>query len=466
MHLFELPPELVQLIFEYIVKSRQLERVMRIRIVSRQFKANIDYLIFRLRLLSQLAYSDCSFRNMEHPFRYKLALPSYVRSYLVYQVLRERSTTSSLGRIYRAAKAICEKDGNTGDEAVITCTNSLMRRAMATCIVTLLREPTAKERTKCSDADLEADLYVAAIYLDKQSYVEGLIADGVELCDVCSGVFGSAFYAATRQGNLASQQREILDSASFLGHQDAFDFALDMRPISLPEESETRRYNGDVRVLERAIRTMPSPQRHERVAAMLGPQNLVFRQRGIEGLTGWLQHWAWLGEIDMVRYFLDKGADPNCIKHGCRKVPLFSATRSDNEAIVKVLLEAGADPNIPHPPDLDYKSPFIPHSPLMEAVWRGNIAIVKLLLSNGANVDYGRPPPIVLAAFKEHMVLFRLLREHGARLDTPETGGWAMALAKRDGLSSMVDVLVREGVGHLHWVPTKCWWRRSLFPKQ
>ncbi|KAI8953919.1 hypothetical protein F4801DRAFT_534877 [Xylaria longipes] len=320
MHLFELPPELVQLIFEYIIKSRQLERVMRIRIVSRQFKANIDYLIFRLRLLSQLAYSDCSFRNMEHPFRYKLALPSYVRSYLVYQVLRERSTTSSLGRIYRAAKAICEKEGNTGDEAVITCTNSLMRRAMATCIVTLLREPTAKERTKCSDADLEADLYVAAIYLGKQSYVEGLIADGVELCDVCSGVFGSAFYAATRQGNLgmiklllsciaeyrntgilpASQQREILDSASFLGHQDAFDFALDMRPISLPEESETRRYNGDVRVLERAIRTMPSPQRHERVAAMLGPQNLVFRQRGIEGLTGWLQHWAWLGEIDMV----------------------------------------------------------------------------------------------------------------------------------------------------------------------
>lgn len=57
------------------------------------------------------------------------------------------------------------------------------------------------------------------------------------------------------------------------------------------------------------------------------------------------------------------------------------------------------------------------------------------------------PPPIVIAVFKENSGMFRLLRENGARLDTPETGGWAMALARSHEFCSMIDLLVREGVG-------------------
>ncbi|KAI0538437.1 ankyrin [Xylaria digitata] len=482
MHLFELPPELVHLIFEHIIKSRQFERVMRIRIVSRQFKTYIDYLIFRLRLLSQMFDS---FRNPESLFRRKPAFLSYVRSYLVYQVLREKSTTSRLGRIYRAAKAVCEIEGNTGDEAVMTCINSLVRLAMSGYTYELLREPIVKPN-KCSDKELEADLYVAAIYLDKQFYVEGLIADGIEFCDIAgrpdvhSTVFGKAFSAAIRQGNLgmiklllscnaeyrdtgfipARERREILRSAGFYGHQDAFNFALDMRPINLPEEPE-RRVHSDARALERVIRSMPFPQSYERVAAILGPDSKVFGPYHFGTPTGWLEQWARLGEVDMLRYILDKGANPNCTEPSCIWTPLLSAIGSDNEAIIRILLEAGADPNVPHPP----------HLPLMEAVWVGNVAVVKLLLSHGADVHEGCPAPVVIAAFKERMDLFRLLTEHGARLDTPETGGWAMALAKWHGLSSMVDVLVREGVGQdvvLHWVPTnqQHWWRHNLWPRQ
>lgn len=48
----------------------------------------------------------------------------------------------------------------------------------------MLLEPGTNEPYTCSDADLEADIYVAAIYLGKQSYVESLIADGIEFCAV------------------------------------------------------------------------------------------------------------------------------------------------------------------------------------------------------------------------------------------------------------------------------------------
>ncbi|KAF2967556.1 hypothetical protein GQX73_g5986 [Xylaria multiplex] len=470
MHLFELPPELLHLIFEHIVKSRQLDRVMRIRIVSRQFKTYIDRLIFHLRLLSQISGS---FELVGFRFRLKPAFPSYVCSYLSYQVLRERSTTSLLGRIRRAATAICEMEGNTGDEAVMMCINSLVRLAMLNYVDSLLREPTVEEQEECSNKDLQEDLYVAAIYLNKQSYVKRLIADGIKLCDtasgygVHSGVFGKAFPAAAKQGNLsmiklllpyyadllAFAQREILRYASVYGYQEAFDFALDMRQISLPQE-------------------------YERVAAMLGPDSRVFGPYSAGSPTGWLERWAYLGEVEMVsplqsfvlcsrnassvRYTLDKGANPNWANRTHPRAPLLSAIRADNEAIIRILLEAGADPNMPHSPS----------SPLMEATSKGNISAVKLLLSHGADIRQGCPPPIVIATFKENMDLFRLFREHGARLDTPETGGLAMRVAKSHGLSSMVDALVREGASQdvvRYWGPDTCsqtWWRRLLSPQQ
>ncbi|KAI0517624.1 ankyrin [Xylaria bambusicola] len=479
MHLFKLPPELVQPIFEQIVKSRQFEHVMRIRIVSRQFKTYIDDAIFRLRLLSQLA--GCLLPT-EKFFRCRPAFVSYMCSYLEYQTVREKSTTSRLGRIHRAAKAVCEIEGHIGGEIVMKCTILLILLAMHDSIEKLLQEPKVEE--PCSDGDLEADLYVAAIYLGQKPYIKGLIADGVQFCsrvnqpDIRSTVFGTAFHAATLQGSLDmielliscvpkyrdtgslpySQQREIFRYAWHPRCQDAVNFALDKRPINLTE----RGVEGlmDAMMLEKLICRMPVPQCYERVAALLEPSSLAFgpNRRNYDP-TGWLIHWAALGEINMVYYMLAKGANPNQTREGWNSAPLLSATRSANEEIVRILLEAGADSNTPQ----------LPNSPLMEAVWKGNIDIVKLLLSYGADVQRGCPPPIVLAVSKERMDLFRLLRERGARLDTPGTGGWAMAIAQKHGLSSMVDVLLHEGVTHdavLQYIPNsgERWWHRTLWP--
>jgi hypothetical protein len=48
MHLFSLPSELVQLIFNYLVLSRAFPRVMRIRLVSRKFPSWPRYTVAKI----------------------------------------------------------------------------------------------------------------------------------------------------------------------------------------------------------------------------------------------------------------------------------------------------------------------------------------------------------------------------------------------------------------------------------
>ncbi|KAI1179788.1 ankyrin [Nemania sp. FL0916] len=466
MHLFQLPPELVYLVFEQIVRSREVRRALRIRTVSRQFKTYIDDSIFRIRLLRQHLISG------RRIFRNSKASREYVRSYIAYQISRTTSTTSKLGRIRGAAEALCGEDGNPGYETVAACINALTFLAASNDRDSLILAPNAREEDDCSDEDLEADLSVAAVYLGKQSYVRNLVAQNSQFHCIRSTIFGQAFFAATLKGNVemiklllscssqyrdegilpVRQQNQIIRWASFYGHQEAFDFALDARPITLPEKQSDRRGDPHASVLESSIHRIRSLQNYQRLATILGPNSRVFKNHScFTSPCGWLQRHASLGAAEMVRYFLAMGADPNHAR--CK--PLLSAIKSDDEEIVRLLLEAGADPNMPPPP----------RSPLIYAVWIGNISIIRLLLEGITNVNEGDPPPIVLAIFKERLDIFRLLRDNGARLDTPETGGWAMAVAQSHGLSSMIDVLVSESVGLdtvLHTVECEQWLRLSF----
>lgn len=115
---------------------------------------------------------------------------------------------------------------------------------------------------------------------------------------------------------------------------------------------------------------------------------------------------------------------------------MLNAVRGGGDIITRILLDAGADPNWCSPHD----------TVLIEAAQKRNVGLAKLLVDYGADVNFGSPSPIVIAVVKEHVDMLRLFREHGARLDTPESGGWAMAAAKSHGLCSMVELLVSEGV--------------------
>ncbi|KAI6088175.1 ankyrin [Hypoxylon rubiginosum] len=488
MNLFLLPPEVVDLIFQYIVLSRELSRVMRVRHVSRQFRNYIDDAIVYLRYLSRYVNAPCWVNHLPLPMEYKdqrRAWLSYLCTYFTRQAMRERSNVSLPGRLYRVAKALCEEDGDAGSEAISTCLKSLIRLlASTTRTADLFQEPT-NQLADGPDVDLEADIAVAAVYLGRKAHLDRLLAENEGLLrtvlggfDISSPVFDSAFKAATRQGNLeminfflsgpmtANCQRDILCGASLYGHRATFDFALEARSISLPETDAQRRTNYDVPTVYNAIRDTPWPDQYERLAAILGPDSDMFQPHH-NGLDSWLTRSAAADKVEMVRYFLAKGASPNPPDINTRHVrrrrafrPLVRAIRYGSEASAKILLDAGADPNLCPPP----------RTALMEAAWTRSVSMVKLLLDHGADVNDGRPPPIVLAVIKEHLAMFQLLRERGARLDTPETGGWAMALAKSHGLDSMVELLVSEGVEEdavLHrvaWHDENQWLYKHLWP--
>ena len=97
------------------------------------------------------------------------------------------------------------------------------------------------------------------------------------------------------------------------------------------------------------------------------------------------------GNIDSIKSLLSKGVDPNCVAIIAVKrlhlrwqdaTPLFSAVLKSHIDVARLLIEAGADPNIAHNSG---------ESPLyMAAVAVGDhISMVKLLIERGANLNTG-----------------------------------------------------------------------------
>ena len=84
------------------------------------------------------------------------------------------------------------------------------------------------------------------------------------------------------------------------------------------------------------------------------------------------------GNEDIVRFLLEKGADPNApSKNGYNVYPLHAAIGSGFDGIAKMLIEAGGEVNVLQPSR---------NSPLRLAAQTGNIDLIILLLENGAQV--------------------------------------------------------------------------------
>ena len=83
------------------------------------------------------------------------------------------------------------------------------------------------------------------------------------------------------------------------------------------------------------------------------------------------------GHIYVVKYLLEKGANPNQDMNPLGSPLLFSTSLGFyNFEIMKLLLEAGANPN-----SIDFKG----NTPLHNVVERGEIEAIKLLLDFGAD---------------------------------------------------------------------------------
>ncbi|UKT66096.1 ankyrin repeat domain-containing protein [Pedobacter mucosus] len=115
---------------------------------------------------------------------------------------------------------------------------------------------------------------------------------------------------------------------------------------------------------------------------------------------------SYFGHEILAKYLVLKGADVNLAsKNGFNVFPIHSAVAANNFEITKILLEAGAYPNVCQKAGL---------APLHTAAKLGNIELIILLLQYGADVSLrmeGGKLPADLAADKGFNEIAQILRE-------------------------------------------------------
>ncbi|KAI0429387.1 ankyrin [Xylaria sp. FL1042] len=451
--LFDLPTELVSLIFDEIVLSRMVARVIRIRRVSSLFKHFIDDSITRLNFFSQYQFHHLHFLTPYSTSPSICEAFSYLHPYLMYQVLKAPPGSEfALERFRLIAQTLCGGDDD------LTCLSSLLHLAF----IKHLQGPLDYHRDYRQTP--EEDLIVAAAYLgrEKECVQRPRVIEDIPCCWKShnqSELFGNLLDVFTLQGNLKkiklliSQCRyscgnpfwaalpRILEVNSAQTYREStddrqaiFDFALD---ATLSDSDDGIPGPQKRIILSAALSNALSPKDFERVLPLLDPDLATLQKMLCKNVRQ--------GRVEMVRYLLDRGVSPNFeipqpvleIDDDPIPEPIIEAIHSDQDEIFAMLLDYNADPAYMRRDQ---------SNALMAAVWKGRIPIVKTLLDRGVDPNQGSPCPIVLAVFKENLDMFQLLRARGARLDPTETGRLAMAVAEVHGLSSMQDVLANEGI--------------------
>lgn len=115
---------------------------------------------------------------------------------------------------------------------------------------------------------------------------------------------------------------------------------------------------------------------------------------------------CYFGHEEIARFLVLKGADVNLpSKNGFNVFPIHSAVAANNFNITKVLLDAGAYPNVCQKSGV---------APLHSAAQLGNIELIILLLEHGAEVTLrmeGGKLPADLAAEKGFHEIAEILRD-------------------------------------------------------
>ena len=146
---------------------------------------------------------------------------------------------------------------------------------------------------------------------------------------------------------------------------------------------------------------------------------------------------------------------------------LFTAVEAGNERIVRLLLKAGADPDLALPgPEINKNNRLAGATPLLLTVYRGHDAVAHQLIEAGADVNRMLPDsiagsdaalsgssPLMLAAYqgKEDQVRFadvsyRVSEDPRSGATNPRTAGLtALKVATRRGHTEIADMLKKAG---------------------
>jgi hypothetical protein len=140
-------------------------------------------------------------------------------------------------------------------------------------------------------------------------------------------------------------------------------------------------------------------------------------------------------EVTFWKLLFDKGVDVDCKESGL--TPLSSAAYKGHEAIVRILLENGAN--------IESKRRD-GRTPLTVAVCWGHEAVVRLLLENDADVnsmDLFKRTPVFWAAERGLEKITKLLLRNGANLNCPDFSDMT-PLVKTWGHKDVVNLLESE----------------------
>ncbi|KAI1175618.1 ankyrin repeat-containing domain protein [Nemania sp. FL0916] len=490
MHLFDLPVELLDQIFADAVEDRTFKRVMRLRLVNRQFRCLTDEAIFSSRMLDDIAFdSDLSLNN---PEQQESPWTLYLRTYLGRRIYQDRNEKTMRGQYRKVAELLWA----TGSKVVpgLTFEDCIYDLSGVTFFINSSLETSALlKSTSCKDTFSQPQLATlflnAAVYMGLEPYAQALISEDANDYWQCPTVAASTkpcfrrlIEMASFRGHLglvehlvkvekrmahrsawsfisASTASSILRYASIGGHEAVMEYALDNSDLLNDHLMSTTRRN-----LGTALSYTDSPAIYRRLAAVLEKGMDPFETTTRDDVYCRLDLATRQGNTEIVRDLLRQdlclnqpgahtNSEPTSHKKSCDSLktrshfrPLISAIESGNVETVELLLWHGADPN------------WFPstRTALMAAVHKGDIAMVRTLVEYGAKVDVGTPSPLVVAVQQENEEIFEYLESKGA-LGEPEVGAWAMAYANVFGLDTMVEMLQKKGFGTddvLHHTPS------------
>ena len=146
------------------------------------------------------------------------------------------------------------------------------------------------------------------------------------------------------------------------------------------------------------------------------------------------------GDLAMVKVLLEAGADPNYSLVEEKKSLITIASYNGSADIIKLLLKHGGDANT-----VDIRG----YSALHIAAWHGHCETVKVLLEAGAKNDeqtLDKNTPLALAAHGTHLDCMQLLLSFGCDVNNADRDGdTPLFYAANNGMTDGVRVLLENG---------------------